>query len=204
MRKAASILLGTALLVGAGAAVYAQENPVPKGGDRGGAFVPPKEGELSMKDASVKDPPGPVPDPTHIVITMPDKLTDWKQVAPGGEQSILLFGDPGKPGPYGMLVKWAPGDSSHPHYHDQDRYITVLSGTWWVSSSAHFDPKQTYPIPTGAFVHHPIGAIHFDGARAGGPPVILELVGMGPVHTIGVDENGKPKRLPPGAPMPIP
>jgi hypothetical protein len=37
--------------------------------------------------------------------------------------------------------------------------------------------------------------VHWDGARMGGPPVILELVGMGPVKTIPVGEDGKP--LPP-------
>ena len=45
----------------------------------------------------------------------------------------------------------------------------------------------------GTYVHHPAGTIHWDGARAGGPPAILWVTGMGPVKTIGVDENGKPK-----------
>jgi hypothetical protein len=36
--------------------------------------------------------------------------------------------------------------------------------------------------------------VHWDGARAGEKePAVLELVGMGPVKTIQVDENGKPK-----------
>ena len=35
--------------------------------------------------------------------------------------------------------------------------------------------------------------VHYDGAKAGGPPAVLELVGMGPVVTTQVDENGKPK-----------
>jgi quercetin dioxygenase-like cupin family protein len=82
-----------------------------------------------------------------------------------------------------------------PHFHDQDRYIYVVSGTWWVSSSNHYDPKTTYPMPAGSVVQDVANTVHYDGARAGGPPAILELVGMGPVKTIQVGEDGKP--LPP-------
>jgi hypothetical protein len=64
-----------------------------------------------------------------------------------------------------------------------------------VSSSSHYDPKNTYPMPAGSVVKDVANTIHYDGARAGGPPAVLELVGMGPVKTIQVGEDGKP--LPP-------
>lgn len=147
----------------------------------------------SMADVTVNDPPGPVPDPKNIPFTPPDKLV-WGG-NPKGEQQIKLFGDPDKPGMYGVLIKWAPGTGSHPHMHDQDRFIYVVSGTWWVSSSSHYDPKLTHPMPAGSYVEDIKNTVHWDGARAGGPPAILELVGMGPVKTIQVDDNGNP--LPP-------
>jgi hypothetical protein len=53
-------------------------------------------------------------------------------------------------------------------------------------------------MPQGSFVTDLANTVHWDGARAGGPPAILELVGMGPVKTIQVDDNGKP--LPPRQP----
>jgi hypothetical protein len=83
--------------------------------------------------------------------------------------------------------------------HDKDRFIYVVSGTWWVSSSPVYDPKLSYPMTAGSSVEDVAGTVHWDGARAGGPPAILELVGMGPVKTIPVDENGKPKPRPPAA-----
>lgn len=140
--------------------------------------------------ATVNDPPGPKPDPSHIPITVPADIK-WKG-DPAVNQEAVIFGDPDKPGLYGILIKWMPGHYSRPHFHDQNRYIYVISGTWWVSSSTHYDPSKTYPIPAGHVAEDVANTVHWDGARLGGPPAILELVGMGPVKTVRVDENGKP------------
>jgi hypothetical protein len=133
---------------------------------------------------------GPAPDPTHIPFTLP---ADIQWTGPhGGEYLAPLFGDPNKPGPYGFLAKWMPGNFSHPHFHSADRWIYVVSGTWWVSSSSHFDPSKAYPLPAGSFAIDRANTVHWDGAKEGGEPAVLELVGMGPVTSTGVDENGKP------------
>jgi hypothetical protein len=133
---------------------------------------------------------GPPPDPTHIPFTLP---ADIKWTGPhGGEYTAILFGDPSKPGPYGLLAKWMPGSFSHPHFHSAERWIYVVSGTWWVSSSTHFDPSTTYPLPAGTFAIDRPNTVHWDGAKEGGDPAVLELVGMGPVTTTSVDEDGKP------------
>src|SRR5512139_3661929 len=52
--------------------------------------------------------------------------------AEGATQKILS-GDPAKPGIYVVENTFVPGRMSRPHFHDQDRYITVIKGTWWVS-----------------------------------------------------------------------
>ena len=82
---------------------------------------------------------------------------------------------------------------SHPHFRSPpDRWIYVVSGTWWVSSSSHFEPAKAYPLPAGSFAIDRANTVHWDGAQAGGEPAVLELVGMGPVTSTGVDENGEP------------
>ena len=63
----------------------------------------------------------PLPDPTHIPIVF-GKDIKWKH----GEGESLLFGDPNKPGIYGVLIKWLPGHNSKPHFHSTDRYIYVV------------------------------------------------------------------------------
>jgi quercetin dioxygenase-like cupin family protein len=148
---------------------------------------------LAANLSSLAAAQGPPPDPAHIPFTLP---ADIQWTGPhGGEYTATLFGDPNKPGPYGILAKWMPGNYSHPHFHSADRWIYVVSGTWWVSSSSHFDPAMAYPLPAGTFAIDRANTVHWDGAKAGGEPAVLELVGMGPVTSTGVDENGQP--LPP-------
>jgi hypothetical protein len=131
------------------------------------------------------------PDPTHIPFTLPADIK-WTGNADSGTTQAKLFGDASQPGPYGILIKWMPGHYSHPHFHSTDRWVYVVSGTWWVSSSTHFDTAKMFPLPTGTFATDLANTVHFDGAKEGGEPVVLELVGMGPVTTTQVDESGKP------------
>jgi quercetin dioxygenase-like cupin family protein len=131
-----------------------------------------------------------LPDPTHIPFILSQNIP-WEGRV-GHEQHYNVLGDPSKPGPYIQILKWWPGNFSKPHYHTKTRYITVLSGTWWVSSSTHFDPDKTYPLPTGTLTQDVANTVHWDGAKAGGDPVVLEIVGDGPAPNVRVDENGKP------------
>jgi hypothetical protein len=117
-----------------------------------------------------------VPDPSHIVFT-PPKDIKWK-MGTGSDQAVI-FGDPDKPGLYGILIRWHPGQFSRPHFHNTDRYAYVISGTWWVSSSDTFDTSKAYPMPAGSVVTDLANTVHFDGAKDG--DALLELVGMGPV-----------------------
>jgi len=80
-----------------------------------------------------------------------------------------------------VLIQWEPGHNSKPHFHSTDRYAYVISGSWWVSSSTHYDPTKMYPIPAGTFVTDLKNTIHWDGARAETGPVVLMLVGEGPM-----------------------
>lgn len=142
--------------------------------------------------ATINDPVGPLPDPTHIPTVLPKDIKWTGQE--GRQQQGLLFGDPSKPGLYGVIIKWYPGNFSQPHFHDQERYAYVISGTWWVSTSNVYDEKTTYPVHAGSVAVDKANTVHWDGARTGEKePAVLELVGMGPVKTIQVDENGKPK-----------
>ena len=127
-----------------------------------------------------------MPDPTHIPFVLPKDIK-WKIDTNFGEEEAPLFGDVSKPGVYGMLIRWKPGQFSTPHFHSTDRYIYVVSGTWWVSSSEHHDPETTYPLPAGSFATDLQNKIHWDGAKK--ETVILLLVGMGPATTEKVHEK---------------
>ncbi|HXC27031.1 MAG TPA: cupin domain-containing protein [Stellaceae bacterium] len=114
--------------------------------------------------------------PAAVKYTLPDKI-DWK-VNPNGADNAVLAGDPSKEGLYIVLVRWHAGHMSHPHFHPNDRFITVLSGTWWVGTGTKFDPDATVPMPAGSYVVHYGKQVHYDGAKDG--DCTLEIVGMGP------------------------
>jgi quercetin dioxygenase-like cupin family protein len=108
---------------------------------------------------------------------------EWKEY-PGvpGIQYMVVEGDPKKPAPYVVRVKFSPGTMSMPHHHPEDRLATVLKGTWWTGKGETFDPKNTEPLSAGSFMKHPAKAPHFDGAKD--EEVILQLIGVGPSDTI--------------------
>ncbi len=76
---------------------------------------------------------------------------------------------------------------SHPHFHSTDRWAYVVSGTWWVSTSSHYDPATTWPLPAGSFATDLAGKVHWDGAKD--ETVILEVVGMGPATSVPVPDR---------------
>lgn len=125
------------------------------------------------------------PDPKSIVTVLPTDLV-WTR-DPLGQEQAPLFGDPSKPGPYGVAIKWLPGHFSHPHTHSTDRWAYVAKGTWWVSSSSHRDPATTYPVPQGTFGIDLANKVHWDGAKD--EEVILIVMGMGPIDSKLAEEK---------------
>jgi quercetin dioxygenase-like cupin family protein len=103
----------------------------------------------------------------------------WNESANGAQASFLVSGDPTKEGSlYVELMKWHPHHNSMPHSHPHDRFITVLSGTWWVGTGANYDMNTTTPMKAGAVVTHYANQLHYDGAKD--EEAVLEIVGIGP------------------------
>ena len=103
------------------------------------------------------------------------------------ETSVNVFGDPSKPGMYIYRNRFAPGRTSRPHFHDQDRYVTVIKGTWWTGEGDVFQPDKMVPIKAGGLMFHPAGYHHYDGAKD--EEVIVQIMGMGPVKTIATEKK---------------
>jgi hypothetical protein len=118
--------------------------------------------------------------PKAISYKLPDQIK-WVE-GNGGAANAVLVGDPAKPGLYIVLTKWHAHHMSRPHYHPNARYITVLSGTWWVGTGTKYDPDSTVPLPTGSFATHFGKEIHYDGAKD--EDVVLEILGEGPATIV--------------------
>jgi hypothetical protein len=125
------------------------------------------------------------PDPKVLAYTLPDKI-QWTE-NPGGAKQAVIAGDPAKPGLYIVLTKWTPHHMSRPHFHPNDRYIYVISGTWWVGTGPKYDPDGTTPIPAGSYVTHYGKQIHYDGAKD--VECVLQIVGMGPADSTAAEQK---------------
>ena len=125
--------------------------------------------------------------PAAVTYKLPDQIP-WGPVNPAGAQQAVVLGDPTKPGFYMVYAKWTKGNHfSKPHFHPNDRFITVISGTWWVGSGDKFDPNATVPMPAGSFVTHFAKGVHYDGAKDG--ETVILIVGEGPATSTPVAQR---------------
>ena len=125
-------------------------------------------------------------DPKAITISLPKDIK-WVKNAAAGSEVATLVGDPSKPGLYIVLQKWLPHHNSRPHFHPNDRYITVLSGTWWVNTGPKYDMASAKPVPAGSFVVHYGKEIHYDGAKD--EECLPQIVGMGPATNTPAEQK---------------
>ena len=113
------------------------------------------------------------------------------QTGSGTVASAALW-RPHKPGPYGILIKWLPGNMSRPHFHTTDRFAYVVSGTWWVSTSDHYDPATTWPVPSAPSpLTSPIRCI---GTALRMNPSSSKSPGYGPMKTVQMPEKSAAKK----------
>ena len=123
--------------------------------------------------------------PSPFVAKNPEELKPAE-----GATNIVIMGDPNKPGWYVVENHFAPGKGTRPHFHDQDRYVTVIRGTWWVSLGPEadvYDRSKMIPMKAGSFVFHPAFGHHYDGAKD--EEAVVRIMGMGPVKSTNLEQS---------------
>src|SRR5262245_64483427 len=83
-------------------------------------------------------------------------------------QTVVLYGDPTKPGVFVTRVKFSAGWKDPPHWHpDEVRTVVVLSGTFYFGSGDKWDESKFRAYPAGTFYYEPPKAPHFTWAKDG-------------------------------------
>ena len=141
--------------------------------------------------APQKPATGPLVDGKHLLMQI-------EQVPLAGNTTI--FGDPSKPGPYILRTQLAPNATTRPRYHNQDRWVTVLKGTWWVGQGNVFRTDTLVPVREGGVMYQPANLRTFDVAGSG--EVTLQISGNGPVKSVHAEVDAKGQPVPPGGPYP--
>jgi len=109
-----------------------------------------------------------------------------------GTQTVVLKGDPTKPGLYSMLLRVGPNTKIEAHAHPDDRVATVISGTWYFGYGTKFDEKALKLMPPGSFYTEPPNTNHFAMTRGEG--VTIQITGTGPSGTTYADPANDPAR----------
>jgi quercetin dioxygenase-like cupin family protein len=136
--------------------------------------------------------------PGELRMTPPE--VKWPAPAAGGTgtsgvsgtQTVVLKGDPTKPGLYTMLLRVGPNTRIEAHAHPDDRVATVIAGTWYFGYGATFDESRLKMLPAGSVYTEPPNANHFARTRAEG--VTIQITGTGPSGTAYVNPAHDPAR----------
>jgi len=106
------------------------------------------------------------------------------------EEQTRLVGDPAKPGPYTVRLKFPAGYKLAPHTHPDSREVTVLSGTWNMGYGDKFDPAKLKALPAGSFYTEPANVAHFVELLE---PVVIQVSGTGPSGRTFTNPADNPK-----------
>jgi hypothetical protein len=123
-------------------------------------------------------------DPKALLLTPPDQI-QWK-----GDKvkSAVLYGDPKKPGSlYVMLLRWPANFNTRPHSHPNDRMISVLEGTLYVNTGAHYHPESVTAVKPNGFIVDVANQIHYEITKDDG--ALIEIVGIGPDTMVPREEK---------------
>jgi quercetin dioxygenase-like cupin family protein len=112
-------------------------------------------------------------------------------LAMAGMEQANLVGNPAKPGPYTLRLKFPAGYRLAPHTHPDYREVTILSGTWYTGYGEKFDEKALKALPAGSFYTEPANVPHFVEVRE---PVVIQVSGTGPSGRTFVDRGNNPSR----------
>lgn len=128
------------------------------------------------------------------IMKSPSEL-NWKDgppTLPKGAQMSVLTGDPGRPGPFTMRLKFPATYQIPAHWHSQVENVTVIEGELHMGTGDKLDESKSHSIPVGGFVMMPKKHRHF--AYTKNLPTIVQIHGQGPFDITYVDPANDPRK----------
>jgi hypothetical protein len=159
------VATGALCLCVAGTLVHAQ-----RGGAMAGAHAAEGQAFVSAKDIQW----GPAP-----------------PFLPKGAKVAILQGDPSKPGPFVLRLMTPPRYKIAPHWHSQDEYLTVISGTLYIGTSDTFEPSRARGLTAGGFHYLPAKSHHFAYSKTA---TVVQVNGNGPFDITYVHPADDPRK----------
>jgi hypothetical protein len=108
-----------------------------------------------------------------------------------GAQMAVVDGDPAKPGPFVLRVKFPDGFKVMPHWHPTDENVTVVSGTLNAGMGEKWDDAAMKTFTAGAFARMPKKSPHYVQAKE---ETVVQVHGTGPFALTYVNPNDDPRK----------
>jgi hypothetical protein len=139
-----------------------------------------------------------------IVVTRADSVhtanvlkdTKWgpaPPLLPKGAEIAVLDGDPTKPAPYSVRLKFPANYAIPAHSHPTDENVVVTSGTLFFGMGDQLDKRspENAKLTASSYVVAKTGMNHYAFTR--GEETTIVLYGMGPVEFKYVNPNDDPR-----------
>ncbi|MEF0942970.1 cupin domain-containing protein [Rhizobium sp. BR 362] len=124
----------------------------------------------------------------QIIVASPQQLSVTQSASKtagvsqvSGQSAKTLYGDPTKPGLYTVLLRLEPHKRIMPLSHPDSRFVTILSGTFYVGFGNAYDETKLNALPAGGIYTEPANANHFGETRD--EPTLVAITGYGPSGT---------------------
>ena len=119
------------------------------------------------------------------------KWGDPPPALPKGAKFAVLYGDPGKAGPYVIRLMLPVGYKVAPHWHTLPENLTVISGTFYLATGDMMDKAHAHPLKEGGFHYLPAQAHH---SAYAGSKTILQVHGEGPFDITYINPADDPSK----------
>jgi quercetin dioxygenase-like cupin family protein len=89
----------------------------------------------------------------EVAIHRSDEIVwqDGPPSLPAGSKSVVLEGDPSKPGQFVFRVKFPDGYRIPPHTHPKPERVTIIAGTLHLGMGGTFDVTKGETLPVGTY-----------------------------------------------------
>ena len=128
----------------------------------------------------------------HVFIAPTDiKWGDAPPSLPKGAKVAVLYGDPGKAGPFVIRLMAPTGYRIPPHWHTQDEQLTVVSGMLYIGLGDTFNKRAAHALPRGGFHALPGKEHHYAFANG---RTIVQVTGNGPFDINYINPADNPQQ----------
>lgn len=110
---------------------------------------------------------------------------------PKAIELAVVYGDPSLPGPYVFRARMPAGTKLWAHRHPDERWVTVLQGTYRSAVGEQYDVQAATEYPEGSFYVTAANAPHYSYAVT---DVIVQEQGVGPTGIEYVHDGDDPRK----------